>query len=188
MQKQCTRCKEYFPATDIYFQKHNQCKDGLRPECKSCSSKWNKNYYTLEKEKILIARKKYYKNNKKKVNARNKRHFLKNRDKRLLQMKQYNILNPITKEGIKKQNKNKLVKNSQMIHELKINGCAICGYNKCDNSLCFHHTNPKDKITPVNSLYYRDNKKFFIEVNKCILLCKNCHGEIHELERKNKRM
>ena len=32
-----------------------------------------------------------------------------------------------------------------IMHELKSNGCAICGYNECDASLDFHHVNPQDK-------------------------------------------
>ena len=75
-----------------------------------------------------------------------------------------------------------------MIHELKINGCAICGYNKCDASLDFHHVNPEDKkfSCGINGLTMHNSKDFGNEVNKCILLCRNCHGEIHTKERETK--
>jgi len=33
----------------------------------------------------------------------------------------------------------------KILHNLKINGCAICGYNECDDALAFHHVNPEDK-------------------------------------------
>jgi len=68
--------------------------------------------------------------------------------------------------------------NIAFLHELKINGCAICSYNKCDAALDFHHVNPKDKKFTVgsNAITRRD---LIDEVNKCILLCKNCHMEIH---------
>lgn len=71
-----------------------------------------------------------------------------------------------------------------IMHELKINGCAICGYDKCDSSLDFHHSNPEDKkfLCGVNDMM-RHSKNYINEVNKCILLCRNCHGEITELER-----
>ena len=72
----------------------------------------------------------------------------------------------------------------QRLHELKVNGCAICGYDKCDISLDFHHSNPKDKKYNIN-LYRIANKDLTDELNKCVLLCKNCHGEIETLERKN---
>ena len=68
--------------------------------------------------------------------------------------------------------------------KLKINGCAICGYNKCDTGLDFHHVNPQDKKFRLNiSNMGRKNKALVEELNKCILLCANCHREIHDKER-----
>jgi 5-methylcytosine-specific restriction endonuclease McrA len=64
-----------------------------------------------------------------------------------------------------------------ILKELKINGCAICGYDDCDVALDFHHVNPEDKKFTIN----RDalsNKSLITELNKCILLCKNCHAKI----------
>lgn len=65
----------------------------------------------------------------------------------------------------------------------KINGCVICGYDKCMASLDFHHVEPKLKIFPVNRNYIRiasSSDKIQEEIAKCVLLCKNCHGEIEE--------
>jgi len=69
-------------------------------------------------------------------------------------------------------------KNKTILHEIKINGCAICGYNKCDAALDFHHVNPEDKKFEIiaDSI---TNKNFIAELNKCILLCANCHREKH---------
>lgn len=66
---------------------------------------------------------------------------------------------------------------------LKINGCAICGYNININALSFHHVNPEDKKfnLSINSMNYKASK-IIQEINKCILLCANCHREIHSLE------
>ena len=71
-----------------------------------------------------------------------------------------------------------------ILHELKINGCIICGYNKCDDALEFHHINPKDKKFNLNATSCANNNgdKIATELNKCILLCANCHREI---ERRN---
>ena len=67
---------------------------------------------------------------------------------------------------------------------LKINGCAICGYDKCDAALEFHHTNPEDKKFGVTlRSFSRTAKSIKEEINKCILLCSNCHKEIHNKER-----
>ena len=74
--------------------------------------------------------------------------------------------------------------NRKIMHELKLNGCAICGYDECDASLDFHHVNPEDKSNNIQKIISScDNKKIANELNKCILLCANCHRKIHWGER-----
>ena len=66
-----------------------------------------------------------------------------------------------------------------IMHNLKINGCAICGYDECDAALVFHHTNPEDKKFGIRVAQFSiANKKITDEINKCILLCANCHSII----------
>lgn len=57
--------------------------------------------------------------------------------------------------------------------------CQNCGYNKCDRALEFHHLNPKEKDFSISGKSY-SFEKMKIEVDKCVLLCSNCHSEIHE--------
>ena len=78
--------------------------------------------------------------------------------------------------------KNQRQKNRKLLHKLKINGCAICGYNKCDRGLDFHHVNPEDKKFCINQTQM-SNKNLLSELEKCILLCKNCHAEITQKEK-----
>ena len=56
-----------------------------------------------------------------------------------------------------------------------------CGYNKCISALEFHHLDPNEKDF---SLAYKGNcvswEKVKNELDKCILVCANCHREIHE--------
>lgn len=57
--------------------------------------------------------------------------------------------------------------------------CSKCGYSKCLDALCFHHLDPNKKsfeITRGITLRWDRIKE---EINKCILLCANCHAEIH---------
>jgi len=68
----------------------------------------------------------------------------------------------------------------ELIASMKENGCSICGYNKCKRSLVFHHANPVDKVFEIH--HHLNIQDLFKELNKCILLCANCHGEIHEKE------
>jgi len=59
--------------------------------------------------------------------------------------------------------------------------CFVCGYDRCLTSLSFHHKNPKIKLGSVGRLIYDKGKRAAIlEAKKCILVCANCHGEIHE--------
>lgn len=57
--------------------------------------------------------------------------------------------------------------------------CVRCGYDKCKASLDFHHTNPSEKEFVIASRWSISKERLTEEVNKCIILCKNCHGEYH---------
>ena len=58
--------------------------------------------------------------------------------------------------------------------------CSMCGYNKCEAALEFHHLDPllKDFSVSTRGLT-RSWDKIEKELNKYILLCANCHREIH---------
>jgi predicted Zn-ribbon and HTH transcriptional regulator len=62
------------------------------------------------------------------------------------------------------------------------NKCKICGYNKCKRSLSFHHRNPSDKLMNLglNTLWAKNREVIKAEVEKCDLLCLNCHTEIED--------
>lgn len=55
--------------------------------------------------------------------------------------------------------------------------CEKCGYNKVPKILCFHHIDPKNKKNEVSKI--KRIESWIEEVKKCIILCPNCHGEIH---------
>lgn len=57
--------------------------------------------------------------------------------------------------------------------------CIICGYNRCVSGLVFHHLNSNEKDFSLSGKawsWIRVKK----EIDKCVLLCQNCHCEIHE--------
>ncbi len=59
--------------------------------------------------------------------------------------------------------------------------CCKCGYCKCLRSLDFHHQDPSQKdfgVAQFKKNSFDDTMKR--ELDKCILVCKNCHGELHE--------
>jgi hypothetical protein len=57
--------------------------------------------------------------------------------------------------------------------------CVFCGYNKYIGSLDFHHTNPNEKKYSISDLRTYSFDTLKIELDKCILVCRNCHGELH---------
>jgi predicted nucleic acid-binding Zn ribbon protein len=59
--------------------------------------------------------------------------------------------------------------------------CSVCGYSKNIAALVFHHTGSdfKDFKLDMRSLSNRKLEPVLIESNKCILLCANCHAELH---------
>lgn len=65
--------------------------------------------------------------------------------------------------------------------------CEKCGYNKCIGAMDFHHINPEEKMYDVKNLMARRWELIQLEIDKCILLCSNCHREEHWNERRNKK-
>jgi len=66
-------------------------------------------------------------------------------------------------------------------------GCCRCGYSKCTDALEFHHKNQTHKEFGISaSGTTRSWAKIKTELDKCILICSNCHRELHYNERKTK--
>ena len=59
--------------------------------------------------------------------------------------------------------------------------CEKCGYNKNYASLTFHHKDITTKSFPISGRNLTDKplETLYLEVDKCILLCHNCHSELH---------
>ena len=61
-------------------------------------------------------------------------------------------------------------------------GCKICGYNKFSGALDLHHPDPKLKEYTLSRKIVTSNFSFermWREVEKCEILCANCHRETH---------
>ena len=68
----------------------------------------------------------------------------------------------------------------QMAIEQKGGSCEKCGYNRCIDALEFHHEDPTRKNFSIsNKGYARSWVKVKKEIEKCTLVCANCHREIH---------
>jgi len=58
--------------------------------------------------------------------------------------------------------------------------CSICNYDAYIGTLEFHHLNPNDKdFSPAHAKLTTFNDRIKQELDKCVLLCANCHREEH---------
>jgi hypothetical protein len=64
--------------------------------------------------------------------------------------------------------------------EYKGGNCERCGYNKCLRALSFHHKDPSQKDFSVSGKHCRAWERIRVELDKCMMVCANCHMEIHE--------
>lgn len=59
--------------------------------------------------------------------------------------------------------------------------CSRCGYDKYQGALQFHHKDPSQKDFTIAHSFSGDVEKLYAEVDKCELVCANCHAEIHDI-------
>lgn len=64
--------------------------------------------------------------------------------------------------------------------------CSACGYDRCTAALEFHHISGIKEFGISEKGRTRSWQKLKIELDKCILLCANCHRELHNKEHKEK--
>jgi hypothetical protein len=63
--------------------------------------------------------------------------------------------------------------------EYKGGACFHCGYDKCPSALEFHHPHDDKEYGIGQNGRTRAWDKVKLELDKCELVCKNCHAEIH---------
>ncbi len=74
-----------------------------------------------------------------------------------------------------------LIKNKAV--DYKGGKCSKCNYNRCVSALEFHHLNPLNKDFTISKFLNFSWEKIKNELDKCELVCSNCHREIHHNER-----
>jgi len=93
-------------------------------------------------------------------------------------------VNPLAKtKKNNRQNKNRFIAKKK--YKLLAGGkCEICGYSKCLGALQFHHIIPSEKKFMLSDALYSSkytNKEILDEMDKCKLICANCHAELHTI-------
>lgn len=77
--------------------------------------------------------------------------------------------------NLKRRNENQL-KMKELKNELK---CCVCGENE-PACLDFHHTDPSEKEYTISTIVHTHSwEKIVNEINKCVVLCSNCHRKVH---------
>lgn len=79
------------------------------------------------------------------------------------------------------EQQNRAIRRKAKLVLMKGGECSICGYNKNLSAMIFHHLDPKIKSFELDSRALGNNswETIMNEADKCILLCSNCHQELH---------
>lgn len=89
----------------------------------------------------------------------------------------------LTKEEIRKKNYIHVQSRRQVLKKMGVEylggKCIRCNYNKCMGALQFHHRDPKEKDFTIGRYRVLSWEKIRKELDKCDLLCSNCHDEVH---------
>lgn len=163
-QKKCLKCNKFFPfAISIdgqirRFQSRKYCL-----ECSPLDGKNNRNLHRTEKvcikcEKIFPLEE-FYKRKNKKTTLKNPHYSY-------------------CKKCIMKYNSERAAKNKLQAVIYLGGECQKCGYRKCLAALEFHHRESEKKEHTI-AHWKAPFSKMKTELDKCQLLCSNCHREIH---------
>lgn len=58
--------------------------------------------------------------------------------------------------------------------------CQVCGYDRCQRAMHFHHLDPSLKSFSISSFQNSAWSLIEAELTKCVLLCSNCHAEVED--------
>lgn len=149
----CETCSEIRPGV---LEFHHINKDEKEIGIKDLlAGRWTSILEELKKCKLLCG------------NCHRKHHFIENTEKRTNQR-------PVINKEIFLEFKGEI-------------SCKLCGYSDCVACLCFHHRDAEDKKFQLATVYVTESFKSLAElsttvqdeINKCDLLCINCHKHEH---------
>jgi len=73
------------------------------------------------------------------------------------------------------------IRRNRKLRAIQVKGgaCQRCGYSKCVSALEFHHSDRNTKTVAISD-YSKGWNTINKELEKCTLVCSNCHREIEE--------
>jgi len=180
--KVCPQCNR--DKNTSKFNKSKTRKDGLSFYCKECCKKHYRKWATPENRKKRNEKvRKSYAKNKDKINKRRRELRKQNPEKYRQHERKYRKENVEKKRKWGRENyqrhkkdflrRAKERKKKIIEKHIRILGgkCMICGYNKYVGVLELHHLMEKDS--------YYDRYKSKLNYSNFMLLCANCHRELH---------
>lgn len=162
--------------------------------------KYQQKYYRNNKEKVNKRHRLNYVKNRNHVLLKHKQWKLKNKGKLKQDAKEYYRQN---KKRIRKANDKWKLKNIERVRTVSRQGAKIrrekitawwinfkkqysCKYCGESDPVCldFHHRNKEDKILAVSQLLWKNNMDVLLkEIEKCDVLCANCHRRWHHFHK-----
>lgn len=155
----CGRCKGFRSIED--FGKFHKGRYGLRSECNPCRKKDRDE----NREKLKQQKRVQYERHGEKIRANNRERYRKN---------------PIPRKVYEKARNARF---KRPFVELAGRSCQRCGYSEFLSGLEFHHVDHTSKdATPVRLINSGNYEQAYAELEKCALLCRNCHQSFHASE------
>lgn len=154
--KKCSSCQIDKDESEFGFHSKKTMK--LKARCKECVREAAKAYQRSPERK-----------------EKNRQYYQKNRERVIARTKEYAENNPSIR---RKSTKNfRARKYAEFLEFKKTLKCEKCGESD-HNCLDFHHKDPDDRHDNISNLYHSTGK-FRAELEKCIVLCANCHRKAH---------
>ena len=154
---------------------------------KDKKAEYNKEWNKRNRERINAHRKEIYRKNKGRINLHRKEYREKNKERKRLSDKKYYLKNKIKLNEKQREYHGKRQK--EFLHAYKKGkSCVLCGYNEHEEILQFHHKDKREKLFEITlfKIAKRSSEELKKEIDKCILICPNCHFLLHLRERESK--
>jgi len=146
---------------------------------KERNHEYRRAYWSEKREHLREKARQRYQRNREKIRLYQKTHY--DHAKAIQRVRKWVIENPEKRKHWILENKSrnyckKLTHyRNAKAKKVKLLGgkCQVCGYNKCLDALVFHHKDASTKKTE------KDWYKADTDLTNLVLLCANCHEELH---------
>lgn len=144
---------------------------------------YQRQYHVKNRERIKEQRKQYRKRNALAIRE-NKRLYGLRPEVKQKKKERSAELYLRTKDKVKKRQSARRKERKEFLDRVSLHyGCSNpdCKWTGCwePSQLDFHHLNPQEKIIEVAKMESWSFVNIVSEINKCVVLCRNCHALVH---------